>query len=147
MEGDERKMKKSLIIALVITATLSVIPIQTYAMGTTSTSTTSIATLEQGLNSIKSQIRKVTTNYKELSTRYNVENNKSWTTTFSKPVDINTLNGGVIKVIDPNGINQSVSFEKGNTQRKVVVKAPYAGYQSGKTYALMALRPSNFTVK
>lgn len=63
------------------------------------------------------------------------DTDKPWTITFNKDVNENTVSNETIYVIDDAGIKvDGLSF---NTQaNKVEVKAPAAGYVSGKTYTL-----------
>ena len=63
--------------------------------------------------------------------------NKQFTVTFNQPMNVNLFSTKYVYVEDQLGVRQAVTVSKGSTDSKLVVSAPSAGYQKGKSYRLV----------
>lgn len=66
-----------------------------------------------------------------------VDANKQFTVTFNQNMNTGLFNTKYVYVEDQYGVRQPVTVTRGSDGTKLIVKAPAAGYQSGKAYRLV----------
>lgn len=94
--------------------------------------------VKQALNNLTTVIKKYTTSYKELPTKYNVPKTKNFEVKFNREISFITVNSNTVKVVDSKGNEIPVKLTAKSTDKKVlIVEAPAGGYKEGETYALI----------
>ncbi|PIC63223.1 hypothetical protein CSV79_12835 [Sporosarcina sp. P13] len=66
----------------------------------------------------------------------NEEADKTWTISFSKPVNRTTVNSNTVYITDSLGVRQTNSFAFSNSDTFVHIAAPSGGYRHAETYTL-----------
>ena len=80
---------------------------------------------------------KAADDFKTISTRQNVEQNKKWIIKFNDILKISTINNNTIYVVDESGTRVATNLEVGSDKKSVYV-SPKSSYGYGKSYFLIA---------
>lgn len=100
--------------------------------------------IKDALNNLTDVVKKYTTSYKELPTKYDVPKTKNFEVKFNRTIDFISVNSSTVKVVDSEGNEMSVKLTPKSTDNTVlIVEAPTGGYKEGGTYALIIRKGIN----